>query len=219
MRADFFRTSAQNFAGHPLHRPDHRRQPGLAAPSTKRPATAWPLFRQRPKPAHPLAPPDRHRHVLESTSATTSRPRAAIPGEISPFFPDMPAMFAQADLIVICRSGAGAVAELAASGKPSVILIPLPFRHRSAPAQERRSLRTAAGASLVFFSITIGPVGKLLRHRFHARSADPDLALKNMSQLPPVKLCAIPAPRQRAADILEEYPLTLHPNCRNNNTR
>jgi UDP-N-acetylglucosamine--N-acetylmuramyl-(pentapeptide) pyrophosphoryl-undecaprenol N-acetylglucosamine transferase len=46
-------------------------------------------------------------------------------GEIAPFIPDMAAAFAQADLVV-CRAGAGAVSELAAAGKPS-ILIPFPF--------------------------------------------------------------------------------------------
>jgi UDP-N-acetylglucosamine--N-acetylmuramyl-(pentapeptide) pyrophosphoryl-undecaprenol N-acetylglucosamine transferase len=68
-------------------------------------------------------------------------------GEISAFIEDMPAAFAQADLI-ICRSGAGAVAELAAAGKPSV-LIPFPF------AADDHQLRNAeafekAGASLLF---------------------------------------------------------------------
>ena len=42
-----------------------------------------------------------------------------------PFLTDMPAAFAAADLIV-CRSGAGSVSELAAAGKPS-ILVPFPF--------------------------------------------------------------------------------------------
>src|SRR5580698_471950 len=46
-------------------------------------------------------------------------------GEVAQFIPDMAAAFAQADLIV-CRSGAGAVSELAAAGKPSV-LVPYPF--------------------------------------------------------------------------------------------
>ncbi|MDE3197096.1 MAG: undecaprenyldiphospho-muramoylpentapeptide beta-N-acetylglucosaminyltransferase [Acidobacteriota bacterium] len=46
-------------------------------------------------------------------------------GEISAFISDMPAAFASADLIV-CRTGAGSVSELAAAGKPSV-LIPFPF--------------------------------------------------------------------------------------------
>jgi UDP-N-acetylglucosamine--N-acetylmuramyl-(pentapeptide) pyrophosphoryl-undecaprenol N-acetylglucosamine transferase len=68
-------------------------------------------------------------------------------GEISAFIQDMPNAFAQADLVV-CRSGAGAVAELAAAGKPS-ILIPFPF------ASDDHQLRNAeafqkAGAALLF---------------------------------------------------------------------
>src|SRR5579863_442751 len=46
-------------------------------------------------------------------------------GEVFEFIRDMPGAFAQADFVV-CRSGAGAVSELAAAGKPS-ILIPFPF--------------------------------------------------------------------------------------------
>jgi UDP-N-acetylglucosamine--N-acetylmuramyl-(pentapeptide) pyrophosphoryl-undecaprenol N-acetylglucosamine transferase len=50
---------------------------------------------------------------------------SGLKGEIVQFIGDMPGAFAQADLVV-CRSGAGAVSELAAAGKPS-ILIPFPF--------------------------------------------------------------------------------------------
>jgi UDP-N-acetylglucosamine--N-acetylmuramyl-(pentapeptide) pyrophosphoryl-undecaprenol N-acetylglucosamine transferase len=50
---------------------------------------------------------------------------AGLDGEVTEFIQDMPAAFAQADL-VICRAGAGAVSELAAAGKPAV-LIPFPF--------------------------------------------------------------------------------------------
>src|SRR5215471_4014061 len=66
--------------------------------------------------------------------------RAGVTGEVVPFIRDMPAAFAAADL-VICRSGAGAVSELAAAGKPS-ILVPFPFaaddhQTRNAEAMER----------------------------------------------------------------------------------
>jgi UDP-N-acetylglucosamine--N-acetylmuramyl-(pentapeptide) pyrophosphoryl-undecaprenol N-acetylglucosamine transferase len=47
-----------------------------------------------------------------------------INAELAPFFPDLPARLAQSHL-VISRSGAGTVAELAAIGRPS-ILVPLP---------------------------------------------------------------------------------------------
>src|SRR5207237_1890726 len=47
-----------------------------------------------------------------------------INAELAPFFPDLPARLASTHLIV-SRSGAGTVAELAAIGRPS-ILVPLP---------------------------------------------------------------------------------------------
>ena len=59
-----------------------------------------------------------------------------LPAQVYPFIENMPEMFARADL-VISRSGAAAVAELAAAGKAS-ILIPFPVaadHHQLANAQ------------------------------------------------------------------------------------
>jgi len=50
--------------------------------------------------------------------------RLNIKAELAPFFSDLPARLASSDLVV-SRSGAGTVAELAAIGRPS-ILVPLP---------------------------------------------------------------------------------------------
>jgi UDP-N-acetylglucosamine--N-acetylmuramyl-(pentapeptide) pyrophosphoryl-undecaprenol N-acetylglucosamine transferase len=50
--------------------------------------------------------------------------RLRISAELAPFFPDLPARLASNHLVV-SRSGAGTVAELAAIGRPS-ILVPLP---------------------------------------------------------------------------------------------
>jgi UDP-N-acetylglucosamine--N-acetylmuramyl-(pentapeptide) pyrophosphoryl-undecaprenol N-acetylglucosamine transferase len=50
--------------------------------------------------------------------------RARIAAEVAPFFPDLPARIA-AGHIVVARSGASTVAELAAIGRPA-ILVPLP---------------------------------------------------------------------------------------------
>ena len=50
--------------------------------------------------------------------------RANFGAEVSAFIHDMPAIFAQADLLV-CRSGASTVGEVAAAGKPA-IFIPFP---------------------------------------------------------------------------------------------
>jgi UDP-N-acetylglucosamine--N-acetylmuramyl-(pentapeptide) pyrophosphoryl-undecaprenol N-acetylglucosamine transferase len=49
---------------------------------------------------------------------------AGVPAEVSPFIDNMADTFARADLL-ICRSGASTVAEVAAAGKPAVF-IPLP---------------------------------------------------------------------------------------------
>ncbi len=50
--------------------------------------------------------------------------QAMLAAEVSPFIDDMPGAFARADL-VLCRSGASTVAEIAAAGKPA-IFVPLP---------------------------------------------------------------------------------------------
>ncbi len=80
-------------------------------------------------------------------AAQRSWKSAGVPGEMSAFIPDMPGAFARADL-VICRSGAGAVSELAAAGKPCV-LIPFPYAaddHQLRNAEQFRD----AGAALLF---------------------------------------------------------------------
>ncbi|HUS19771.1 MAG TPA: undecaprenyldiphospho-muramoylpentapeptide beta-N-acetylglucosaminyltransferase [Terriglobales bacterium] len=51
--------------------------------------------------------------------------KAGVAGNVSPFIQDMAGAFAQAALI-LCRSGASTVAEIAAAGKPA-IFIPFPF--------------------------------------------------------------------------------------------
>jgi UDP-N-acetylglucosamine--N-acetylmuramyl-(pentapeptide) pyrophosphoryl-undecaprenol N-acetylglucosamine transferase len=50
--------------------------------------------------------------------------QARLAAEVAPFIDDMPDAFARADL-VLCRSGASTVAEIAAAGKPA-IFVPLP---------------------------------------------------------------------------------------------
>ena len=79
----------------------------------------------------------------------------------------MPAAFAQADLIV-CRSGAGAVAEIAAAGKPSV-LVPFPFaaddhQRRNAAAFERAgAARLVADKEMTgekLFAVTVELAGE-----------------------------------------------------------
>ena len=72
--------------------------------------------------------------------------QAGFAAEVHKFIDDMPAFFARADLI-LCRSGASTVAEVAAAGKPAVF-VPFPLaaddhQRRNAEAMER------AGAAVV----------------------------------------------------------------------
>jgi UDP-N-acetylglucosamine--N-acetylmuramyl-(pentapeptide) pyrophosphoryl-undecaprenol N-acetylglucosamine transferase len=82
---------------------------------------SWPLFKEAGLPVRLI-------HQTGSTmfSALSGEfHQTGLSGEVSEFIEDMPGAFAQADFVV-CRSGAGAVSELAAAGKPSM-LVPFPF--------------------------------------------------------------------------------------------
>ncbi len=68
-------------------------------------------------------------------------------GEVRIFIDDMPAAFAAADLVV-CRSGAGAVSELAAAGKPS-ILVPFPFAADDHQLKNAEAMQHSGAARLV----------------------------------------------------------------------
>jgi UDP-N-acetylglucosamine--N-acetylmuramyl-(pentapeptide) pyrophosphoryl-undecaprenol N-acetylglucosamine transferase len=69
-------------------------------------------------------------HIIHQTGerdyndARAAYERAGVGAEVSAFITDMPGIFARADLLV-CRSGASTVGEVAAAGKPA-IFIPFP---------------------------------------------------------------------------------------------
>lgn len=104
---------------------------------------AWPLLRQAPIPIRLIHQAGR------DAADSISREFAAsgIEGRVTAFLDDMPAAFAEADLVV-CRSGAGAVAELTAAGRPSV-LVPFPFAADDHQTANARSLESAGAALLV----------------------------------------------------------------------
>lgn len=72
--------------------------------------------------------------------------QGGVPAEVHKFIDDMPAFFARADLI-LCRSGASTVAEIAAAGKPAVF-VPFPL---AADDHQRRNAEALeqAGAAVV----------------------------------------------------------------------
>jgi UDP-N-acetylglucosamine--N-acetylmuramyl-(pentapeptide) pyrophosphoryl-undecaprenol N-acetylglucosamine transferase len=85
--------------------------------------------------------------------------------EVSAFIEDMPAIFAQADLLV-CRSGASTVGEVAAAGKPA-ILIPFPRAaddHQKVNAQALE--RAGAAVLLEEANLTGGRLAALVTELF-----------------------------------------------------
>ena len=93
---------------------------------------------------------------------------AGIAAEIEPFFKDLPARMAASHL-VIARSGASSVAELAAIGRPS-ILVPLPGALDQDQAANAQSL-AAIGAATVIPQPEFTP--ERLAEEIAARLADP----------------------------------------------
>ncbi|MFK7943886.1 MAG: glycosyltransferase [Paracoccaceae bacterium] len=69
---------------------------------------------------------------------------AGIRAEVQPFFEDVPARMAEAQL-VISRSGASSVADISAIGRPS-ILVPLAIAKRGEQAANAQGLAEAGGA-------------------------------------------------------------------------
>jgi len=104
--------------------------------------------------------------------------------------------FAAADLLV-CRSGAGAVAELAAAGKPAV-LVPYPFAADDHQMANARALERAGAARVVPDKEMDGP--RMLRE---IQACLENANLESMSRA--ARAQAKPGAAARAAALLEEY--------------
>ena len=104
---------------------------------------SWPLFRDGGFPVrivHQTGPSD-----FDEIHGAFEK--SGLYGEVVPFIRDMPSAFAAADL-VICRSGAGTVSELAAAGKPS-ILVPFPFAADDHQTKNAEAMERASAARVV----------------------------------------------------------------------
>ena len=153
---------------------------------------SWPLFAASGLPVR----------LVHQTGAamqpemSTAFAKSGLPGSVDAFLNDMPTAFEQAD-VVVSRSGAGTTAELAAAGKPS-ILVPFPFAADDHQTANARAMERA-GAALVcpdrewtgerFFET----VSDLYRQR--GRLAGMGAAARTL---------AYPAAARRAAEILLE---------------
>jgi UDP-N-acetylglucosamine--N-acetylmuramyl-(pentapeptide) pyrophosphoryl-undecaprenol N-acetylglucosamine transferase len=116
--------------------------------------------------------------------------------EVVPFLDDMPTAFANADLLV-CRSGAGTVAELAAAGKPA-ILVPYPYAADDHQMANARAMERAGAARVVPDKEFDGP--RMLRE---IQACLDDANLESMAQA--ARAQAKPGAAARAATLLEDY--------------
>jgi UDP-N-acetylglucosamine--N-acetylmuramyl-(pentapeptide) pyrophosphoryl-undecaprenol N-acetylglucosamine transferase len=153
---------------------------------------SWPLFRQAQLPVrivHQTGP--REFETIRDDFA-----RTGLQGEVMAFIADMPAAFAAADLIV-CRSGAGAVSELAAAGKPS-ILSPFPFAADDHQTRNAQALERGGAARLVRDAEMTGEKLFALIRELEADAS----ALERMGEA--ARRLAHPGAAKRAAEILEQ---------------
>lgn len=123
---------------------------------------------------------------------------SGVDGEVLPFIQDMPRTFATVD-VVVSRSGAGAVSEIAAAGKPS-ILVPFPYAADDHQAKNAQSLERIGAARFV-----------------RDQEMNGERLMKELNSLTPEKLqqmslaaraFAHPEAARRAAQILIELAMT-----------
>jgi UDP-N-acetylglucosamine--N-acetylmuramyl-(pentapeptide) pyrophosphoryl-undecaprenol N-acetylglucosamine transferase len=150
---------------------------------------SWPVFRQRGL---------RVRIVHQAGAAQFENVRDAfaqsgLEGEVVAFITDMPAAFAQADLVV-CRSGAGTVSELAAAGKPS-ILAPFPFAADDHQTRNAEAMENGGAACMLPDARMSGERLVELIEKMTDQLGEMGLAAKHLAR---------PGAAVRAAEILEE---------------
>jgi UDP-N-acetylglucosamine--N-acetylmuramyl-(pentapeptide) pyrophosphoryl-undecaprenol N-acetylglucosamine transferase len=153
-------------------------------------AAAWDLFAKAGTPIRIV-------HQAGRGNAEVLREpfrNSGLEGEVVEFIQDMPAAFAQADLVV-CRAGASTVSELAASGRPS-ILVPYPFAADNHQQHNAEAMQRTGAALLV---PDIEMTGQRLFDEVTALMANRP-KLEAMAEA--AKRMAKPAAAQKAADVL-----------------
>ncbi len=118
-----------------------------------------------------------------------------VKARLAPFFPDVADLLAAAHL-VICRGGGSTVAELAAAGRPALI-VPLPIAIDDDQGANARTLVAAGGAWLVR-QPDFTPAA--LAERLSALAADPQTLAAAAEA---ARAAAIPDAASRLADLVE----------------
>lgn len=153
---------------------------------------SWPFFQRSNAPVHII----HQTGVAEHESLAREFAATGLSGEVVPFIRDMVTAFGNADLVV-GRSGAGAVSEIAAAGMPSV-LVPLPF---AADDHQRRNAETFVNAGAARMLLDRDLSGERLFDAVEALRKSRD-ELQCMSGR--VRQFAKRGAAERAASVLEE---------------
>jgi UDP-N-acetylglucosamine--N-acetylmuramyl-(pentapeptide) pyrophosphoryl-undecaprenol N-acetylglucosamine transferase len=164
---------------------------------------SWPMFREARIPVR-----------LIHQTGTAMQPEmaqafaaAGLAGSVEAFISDMPAAFAAAD-IVVSRSGAGTTSELAAAGKPA-ILIPYPFAADDHQTANARAMERAGAARVAADKEWTG-------ERFFAAIQDLYAHRDRLATMgATARTLAFPEAARRAAEILLES-VDKAPTSRNN---
>jgi UDP-N-acetylglucosamine--N-acetylmuramyl-(pentapeptide) pyrophosphoryl-undecaprenol N-acetylglucosamine transferase len=127
--------------------------------------------------------------------------RAGIEAQVESFFTDVPDCLSRAQL-VICRAGASTIAELAAAGRPA-LLVPYPYAADDHQAANARAF-AAAGAGWAI------PQSELTAQLLAERLAD---LLSDAARLSEAAARARSFGRDNAAERLAEIVLSLTPGC------
>ncbi|UVC06874.1 undecaprenyldiphospho-muramoylpentapeptide beta-N-acetylglucosaminyltransferase [Rhizobium sp. TH2] len=99
----------------------------------------------------------------DQDAVNASYGKLGMAADVSPFFGDMPRRIADANL-VISRSGASTVSELAVIGRPSV-LVPYPYALDHDQAANAAALQAEGGAKVIAQSaLSSEKLAKILRH-------------------------------------------------------
>lgn len=120
-----------------------------------------------------------------------------VDGEVSAFIEDMSLAYSKTDL-VICRAGATTVAELAALGKPS-ILIPYPYASQRHQEINAMTLVDVGGADIILEKYLDGKAltAKVMKY------------MKNRDELSKMSVCASKAGRLGAREVITEEMLRI----------
>ncbi|HZS53376.1 MAG TPA: undecaprenyldiphospho-muramoylpentapeptide beta-N-acetylglucosaminyltransferase [Bryobacteraceae bacterium] len=153
---------------------------------------SWPLFRERATNVRIVHQTGTAEHAALAEEFAV----LGLDGEVVPFIRDMAGAFAQADL-VIARSGAGSVSEIAAAGMPS-ILVPFPFAADDHQKQNAQAFQDAGAARMV---LDADMNGDRLFREVQSLRCDAESLIQMRER---VKQFARPGAAERAASVMEE---------------